>query len=280
MHFNGDKFDIPYIEKRAASLGISISFSSFQAIDIYKLIKPLKHILGLQDLRQKTVEMFLNINRKDMYSGGELIPVYKKYTMHNDDKLLSLLLLHNEEDVLNMHYIIPILKYKDIEDIVLNYKDHTFNTFTDYSGNIKEELIINYVHNLELPVSFKSNNNGIYIYYKNTGSLTIRVPVIETTLKLFYENTKDYYYLPEEDTCILKVIASGVDKNYRKNATKQTCYTKHQDKYLPCVKLDNDYYNHWFKNDYKSKDYYINRKEIECLSNTGFELYGKTLITL
>ena len=59
------------------------------------------------------------------------------------------------------------------------------------------------------------------------------IPVYTGILKFFYDNYKDYYYLPEEDTAIHKSVASFVDSSHRKKATAKTCYTKRSGTFLP-----------------------------------------------
>lgn len=56
---------------------------------------------------------------------------------------------------------------------------------------------------------------------------------IRDTLKYFYPDYQNYYYLPEEDMAIHKSIADSVDPSYRKKATKNTCYTKKAGIFLP-----------------------------------------------
>ena len=56
-----------------------MTMPEFTSIDIYTLVKPLKKILSLNDLTQKSIEAFLDIKREDKYNGGELIHVYKDY---------------------------------------------------------------------------------------------------------------------------------------------------------------------------------------------------------
>lgn len=277
LHFNGQMFDIPFIQKRSERHKINSDFSAFNSIDIYKLIKPLKNILGLQDVRQKTLELFLGIYREDMYSGGELIPVYKKYTLKHDDSLLKLLLLHNEEDVLNMHNLIPILEYRNIKNIYLNYEKHVINEYTAYDGSIKKELLITYSHTYNLPVDFKANNNGIYINYSNSGTIIFRLPVECLELKYYYPDPENYYYLPLEDTCIHKSIASGVDKSHRKRATKANCYTKCPGEFIKCGKYDKI---RLFKDDYKSKEQYALFSIINELSADEMNVFGKSILEI
>ena len=56
--------------------------------------------------------------------------------------------------------------------------------------------------------------------------LTLRLPLYHGTLKYFYPNYRDYYYLPEEDCAIHKSVGEYVDKAHRTKATAATCYTK------------------------------------------------------
>ena len=70
IHFNGDGFDIPYLAYKAEFYDLDLDFSTFQSIDIYKLAKPLKKLLGLESMSQKSIERFLQINRDDLYGGG------------------------------------------------------------------------------------------------------------------------------------------------------------------------------------------------------------------
>ena len=79
IHFNGDGFDIPYLLKRCAACGLDFDFSGVKSVDLYKKIKPFKKILGLENLKQKTIEGFLDIERQDRFSGGQLIEVYHDY---------------------------------------------------------------------------------------------------------------------------------------------------------------------------------------------------------
>ena len=84
-----------------------------ESVDIYKRIKPWKKHLGLENLKQKTIEGFLSICREDSFDGGQLISVYEDYLKTRDENLLRLLLLHNEEDLKGMPSLLPILFYPD-----------------------------------------------------------------------------------------------------------------------------------------------------------------------
>ena len=53
------------------------------------------------------------------------------------------------------------------------------------------------------------------------------------TLKYFYSNYKDYYYLPEEDQAVHKSVGAYVDKAHRRQARAFDCYQKKDGIFLP-----------------------------------------------
>ena len=65
-------------------------------------------------MKQKAVEAFLGISREDIYTGGQLIDVYRQYLYTKSEELLRLLLLHNEDDLKGMPSVLPILNYPDM----------------------------------------------------------------------------------------------------------------------------------------------------------------------
>ena len=69
----------PFITERAARLNVALDLSHLESLDLYKTARKCKSILSLSDYKQKTIEHFLGIEREDMYSGGELIDVYRKF---------------------------------------------------------------------------------------------------------------------------------------------------------------------------------------------------------
>ena len=145
IHFNGNQFDLPFIEKRASIHGISISFEGMNGIDIYKRIYPYRHFLRLSNCKQKTLEDFLSIHREDIYTGGELISVYKSFCKTKDAKALDLLLQHNRDDVYGMIRLLPILSYADFFNEPLTVRKVESNTGKDAFGkkqNGSEALII------------------------------------------------------------------------------------------------------------------------------------------
>lgn len=228
VHFNGDKFDIPYLLKRCAALHLPYDFDGLTSIDIYKKIKPYRHHLGLENLKQKSIEAFLGISREDMYNGGQLIEVYEEYLRTHDDFLLKLLLLHNEDDLKGMPQLLPILFYPDFftQDFTL---EDCFKTAGD-SGQVC--LILSGDSDTCLPVPLKAATPS-YSVKAIENRMELAVRLYEGTLKYYYPNYKDYYYLIYEDKAVHKSVGEYVDKDARIKATRETCYTKKSGCFLP-----------------------------------------------
>ena len=67
--------------------------------------------LGLIDCKQKTIEMYLGIERKSNYDSKTLIPIYNSYKKAVARKPLEILFLHNYEDVKGMFSLLPMLQF-------------------------------------------------------------------------------------------------------------------------------------------------------------------------
>lgn len=115
IHFNGNQFDIPYLQNKFEQYNIQFSFDDFEGIDIYRRISPFKTFLKLPNCKQKTIENFITSTvREDTYTGGELIDIYHEYVLTHDAEKEHLLLLHNEEDVKGLLEIIAALAVCDL----------------------------------------------------------------------------------------------------------------------------------------------------------------------
>lgn len=234
IHFNGTKFDLPYLEYRAKLYDMPNPLNELESFDLYKEIKPLRSLLFRESMRQKCVEEFLEITRKDTFNGGELIPIYEEYANTGEKELFELLMMHNREDVLGMHKMFPILNYLKLDQATLSYKEHVLSSYTDMYDNEKKEVIITYAIDKYIPKSFSVKNSNIYFKFEaDKQQLLIRIPVTSGNLRHYYENYNDYYILTAENTCVHKSIAMSVDKSYKKKATKDTCYSIVDGDFLP-----------------------------------------------
>jgi uncharacterized protein YprB with RNaseH-like and TPR domain len=247
LHYNGSGFDLPYLQRKCAILKLDYSLDKLVSIDIYKLISPYKKAFKLNNFKQKTVETFLNIRRTDTFGGGDLIQVYQSYlgkkhyeelrntrnpenvfvSPSEAELLLHQLLLHNEDDIRGLLYISPILNYADLFEKPIRILQ---------AGVDQGIFTIQFEVNATLPVRISFGNDLAHLTaFGSNASLTIHI--YEGELKHFYDNYKDYYYLPAEDSVIHKSVAHFVDKDYRVKAKPSNCYTKKQGIFAPQYEL-------------------------------------------
>ncbi|MCR5686686.1 MAG: ribonuclease H-like domain-containing protein [Lachnospiraceae bacterium] len=276
FHFNGLKFDIPYLSYKARKHGIDGLFDGIVQIDVYKVLAPLRHLLFPESMRQKAIESFLGITREDKYNGKELIDVYKRYEADPTDIDLEKLITHNREDVVGMHKIMQALVYLDLKDAPLIYEGCKVNRYRDLAGAECEELLLSYTTGVSFPVSFMAKTESMYIKASaSTGKLLIRLPIYDTEMKLFYDSYRDYRYIPEEDTAILKELAAALPKGSYVKATKENCYTRVSGRF---VKQPQNLFTPVVRTSYKDKKKYF--RFPDSFNEKAAEQFGRQLINV
>tara|TARA_Y100000310_G_C20699423_1_gene828327 strand:- start:6162 stop:6905 length:744 start_codon:yes stop_codon:yes gene_type:complete len=100
--FNGNVFDLPFIEKRYPGtipdvLLLDLRFMC-DKVGLSGGLKEVERVLGIK--RNKVVE--------DLY-GGDALRLWKMYKTTGDDHYLNLLLEYNEEDIVNLEKILGIV---------------------------------------------------------------------------------------------------------------------------------------------------------------------------
>lgn len=273
VHFNGDGFDIPYLLKRCRHLKLDYDFSGITSIDIYRRIRPYKKLLGLDSLKQKAIEGFLGVARKDLFSGGELIEVYQNYLHSRDQALYGLLMLHNEDDLKGMPSILPILSYSDF--FVSSFRlvqiriTRQQNLFEDCDSQL--ELLCE--SPVPIPVPF-DRYAPMAACLAEENHLLIALPFYEGELKYFYPDYKNYYYLVYEDTSIHKSIGEFVDRDARVKATAKTCYTRKESRFIPQFA---PLWSPEFRQDYTAKQHFVEYHESLLHNECDFQAYLKQI---
>ncbi len=230
--FNGNRFDIPFLEKRAFSYGIDMEFSEKNGIDIYKRIQPYKKILGLPDMKQKTLENFLHIRRTDKKSGRELIALYGNYIAARNDYCLDLLLQHNYDDIRGLAGLLPLLSYPDVFNGTIRAERAVKNNYRDYRGQLRTELIIEFTFDSPVPNPVSAGFSDCYLMLGGTRG-KIRVAVFTGILRYYYPDHKNYYYLPLEDRAMHKSTSRYVDRDRRQQARPENCFVRVRSQFLP-----------------------------------------------
>lgn len=274
IHFNGNNFDLPYIIQKCEMLKLPYNFEGFEGIDIYKRISPYKFFLHTPNCKQKTLEELLGIYREDTYNGGELIGLYHEYVKKPDEDTYCLLLLHNSDDMKGMLQVLPLLAFYDLFNDSLKAKKVQANSYVDYHGHDRTELLMKLELPTPLPLTISTLSNGCYFSGEGSDGI-LKVPTYEEEMKYFYSNYKDYYYLPEEDTALHKSVASFVDKEHRIQATAATCYTRKFSTYLPQWDI---FTQPFFKRNYKSKELFFELTEEMKKDRAFFSRYAQYLL--
>lgn len=101
-------------------------------------------------------------------------------------------------------------------------------------------------YSVPIPLEYTLNPLSLELH---DNCLACNLTLYEGTLKYFYPDYQNYYYLPLEDTAIHKSIGEYVDRSARKKATAKNCYSKKEGLFLP------QFGSLWepsFKEEYKS----------------------------
>lgn len=239
--FNGNSFDIPYLKRHYELNELPCDIESFPSLDFYQFLKPFQSLFQMTHGKQKDWEHFLELYREDTYDGGQLIAVYKEYLMNKEEALLHNLLLHNEEDLLGMKYLLPLFSYrmllsKNLSLIKVSPGERLFEKGT---GSIAISCKLPLA--LPKPLNFSTSVGSISTDKNDSSILIISLPYIEETLKHFFKDYRNYYYLPEEDRAIHKSVGCYVERKFRRAAKASTCYIKKEGIFLPIPKTQKHY---------------------------------------
>lgn len=287
IHFNGDAFDLRFIKERCRMLGIEYTFSRLKSIDLYKSIKALAKLLKLDNYKQKNIEVFLGLNliRNDKESGKDLIRIYKDYVtkslLHEEcDDKLKLLLLHNHDDICMLPELCQILSYNTAinaavyDDITYNFPENFQKVSHNYNNDNDNylQMQINLKYSFPKEITIKDD---FFIISFNENTITVSAHIFNGTLKYFYPNYKDYYYLINENIVVHKSLAGFVDKNARIKATADNCYTSKTDYFIaqPFSLLTPA-----FKKEHNSYPEYVQLNESLFENKTALSDYAKSIV--
>lgn len=249
ISFNGITFDFPFIKSRMAHHNINYDYSSYEHIDIYKECKKLKEPLCLSNLKQKTIENFLGIDREDIYDGGQLISQYKSYEKCKDEDCYHNLITHNLEDVKGMVDLLIILRYLHITDYIDN---SSIGDITCKDNEITTRITSDY----DIPKRFVIKSTFYYIVFEENLIKVILKPM-GASLKYYLKDYKKYMYLLNEDIIIPKQLLNDSNRNNAIPAKRNNCYVNAKGLFLPVYdkKLFED--EKIYKEDLYSKELFI-----------------------
>lgn len=283
VHYNGDSFDIPFLKKRAKfhELPIEKEFlqeNSYESMDLFKIIRAYKNKLPLESHKQKDVEKYLGYERKDKFSGKELIKLFKDFIAFKEEEKRELILLHNHDDLMGMLHILPTTALSQLEFIANNkvYLENLLNSEINKEAKLdflleEKDLQseINLSFKLLAPLARDFNFNSDYFSLKITKeNVYIKIKVIKTELKHFYKNYKDYFFIPNENKAIHKSVANYIDKEFRIKATKENCYICHTSRFIPVFEEFEEI--NIFKESFEKNDLFMELKDMETIKKAAY----------
>ncbi len=107
--YNGQSFDIPYVNYRSAVNDLPYRISKGRGVDLMRLAK--KAMPDAPRYTLKAIEVCLGIHRDDTLSGAECVRNYETYLKTKEHRLAEEICRHNYEDVLHMA---PLLQLFDV----------------------------------------------------------------------------------------------------------------------------------------------------------------------
>lgn len=227
-HYNGEQFDMPFIKGRMQLYDMDCH--PYESRDMLKMARPFKALMGLDNLKLKSIEAWFGYEREDPFSGGDLIDVYKAFQASGDVRLAQTLLLHNYEDLAGL---VDVMVHLPLFDLLNALKAGTFPIHLHYST--MDEGYYEGRFEVSLP--------GHYVLNPSKGALTLnpkegifRMPVKSGWFYHFFSDYKNYHYLIQEGYAVHKSIGQFVAKEHRMPATRATAYVKKQGFFLPAGK--------------------------------------------
>ena len=265
VHYNGDRFDIPFLRKRIELHSLTDTTFDAKTLDLYKVILPYRRVLGLPDYRQQTMEALLGTGRIEDKSGADLVKVYRRFIVDPEPELLTMLLGHNEADVTGLLSLLPLMIYRELDSSEFRVRKAQANYYTDHNGTRREELFIFFRLGRSLPAPVYASADHCYVKIEGDEGV-LKVPLYTEVMKYFYANYIDYYFLPEEDMAVHKYLASYVEKSRRIQARPETCYTRKASSFLPQWDL---YRTPFFKRSYEDKELFFEFSD-DCKKDRNF----------
>lgn len=183
INFNGDSFDIPFINSRFNHNNINQHIDKSKSVDILKIVRRKKALLGLERYNLKSIESYLGIKRKDTISGKESIEMYYEYIKTKNKKKKDIILRHNYEDIYNLTKvlkIIDIIDEKNKINIETKYENKDVH-ITFEIDNIKFEgnmmLIKGYTTSFDLLDEVHYGDAHVFKWYPKAGTFEMNIEV-------------------------------------------------------------------------------------------------------
>lgn len=242
--YNGKNFDMPFILNRAKKCGIEDYHISPFNLDLYLLVRSSKNLKdNLKSLKQKGIEEYMGValSRDDEISGKESVDLYYQYVEETNinikEQLLTRILLHNHDDVVQLYKILGITAQMDFHGLVskFGFKVSGVNNWMDFTvTNIKlinQRLFCNGTY-IGAPVSFvafEDNSRPYSVEILRENKFIFSCPLFNLKGSLFL-NLRSFN-IPDTNFINLPGYVNGFliiqDKYKQVNNLEVNLFTKH-----------------------------------------------------
>lgn len=257
IHYNGRKFDLPFLQKHMKNVGIRDVIPGMQSVDIYQSVARYRNLLGLSDNRQQTVEAFLGTGRTDRSTGRDVVALYTGYLRDGNPDMRDAVIAHNAADLTGVLALLPMLSYDlFFQETPVVYRAEA-DSYSDWDGQPREEAILRFRSRVEIPKPVFGSRSSCFFKAEGCDGGTdgvVKVPILSGELKYFYANYRDYYYFPGQDQALHRSVAVYADRENRTHARPETCYTRKKASFLPEWDL---FRTPFYKKDYRSPELYF-----------------------
>ncbi|PAB56833.1 ribonuclease H-like domain-containing protein [Anaeromicrobium sediminis] len=198
ISYNGNAFDIPFINERLKYNKISDSIKPYKSMDFLCLVRRNKALLNMDSYKLKSVEELMGIHRNDTISGKDSVELYNIYEETKDEKLLKVILLHNYDDLYFFSKTLKILDLIPEENLFLDFP-YVINHESDYKIYISKHTIKGSTLHVEGSILWDEDND--YFFYDTLLDFNYEKYSNKFNLKILLEkglspNDEKCLYLP------------------------------------------------------------------------------------
>lgn len=184
VSYNGDHFDLPFLNRRILQHRITERLPSYQSFDLYRILDKYSNFRKLlPNLKQKTTETFLGLwsDRSDEISGADSVALYYEFLRTKNPSVRDTILLHNKDDILQLSRLLKVFEKLDLHKIMF----HTGFIVADegkkiYIQNItlrKDSLFVSGIHrNISLDYRcYQASHEAVFSGKQN--NFTLKMPL-------------------------------------------------------------------------------------------------------
>lgn len=144
--FNGNSFDLPFLKEKFDFYNISTP--NLSGFDLYRYVRNHKHILNLENYKQKTIEEHIGIYRDEFISGRDVIYAYQDYLENKNYSKFEDVIIHNKDDIMGLTSSLSIVEQiEKINSISIQEKIFTISNISFLKNNLSIEGFTNFSDN-------------------------------------------------------------------------------------------------------------------------------------